>query len=186
MYGLVNAAFRELMITRHGPEKWQEIRRVAGVAEDTFPIMNAYPDAITDRMIAAASEVLRVPSVELLILFGEFWVSYTEQEGHGALFDIAGTDVRDFLLHLDELHARVGKSFPKLRPPSFRFDILNRDKMRMHYVTEREGLCYFVVGLLQGLSTRFRTSIQIDDHVCRMDGAPHCEFLIRIGEKRNS
>lgn len=183
MYGLVNAALRELIVSRHGSEKWEQIRQAVVPDVDNFSRMSPYPDEVTYRMVQRASELTGDSQEELLLKFGEFWVIYTDREGYSALFDIAGDSLHDFLLSLNELHVRVGRNFPKLRPPTFRFDQIDRDTMRMHYLTSREGLCAFVRGLLQGLSLRFRTPMTVQTLACRALGAEHCEFLLKLGEK---
>jgi predicted hydrocarbon binding protein len=184
MYGLVNAAFRELVISRHGTETWDRIRLALSLEADEFARMDAYPDLLTYQMVQSGAAVMGIPSQELLAAFGEFWVTYTDREGYAALFDIAGDSLTDFLLSLDELHVRVGRNFPKLRPPSIRFDVIDRNTLRMHYLTSREGLCPFVLGLLRGLSIRFRTPLDAQELECRAQGADHCVLLLKLGEKR--
>ena len=185
MYGLVNAAFRELVVSTHGTSVWEEIRTKSGVSEQHFSKMGGYPDELTYRMVAAGSEILGISGEQLLISFGRFWVPYTIREGYEAMFEIAGSSLPDFLLSLDELHKRVGESFPKLRPPSFRFDIIDRTTMRMHYRTGREGLCSFVQGLLIGLSERFQTRLDVEQVECRARGAEHCVFMLKLGERKS-
>jgi predicted hydrocarbon binding protein len=184
MYGLVNAAFRELVVSKYGLSKWEEIRQKIGIDADEFAKMEPYPDELTYQMVSCGAEVMGIPSEELLSAFGELWVTYTDRAGYGALFDIAGDSLPDFLLSLDELHVRVGRNFPKLKPPSFRFDVIDRTTMRMHYLTTREGLCPFVLGLLKGLSSRFCTQLDVQSLECRKLGADHCVFLLKFGEKR--
>lgn len=184
MYGLVNAAFRELFVSKYGLNKWDDIRLKLGIVADEFATMEPYPDELTYQMVNCGAEVTGVPLDELLAAFGEHWVTFTDRAGYGALFDIAGDSLPDFLLALDELHVRVGRNFPKLKPPSFRFDVLDRSTMRMHYLTERNGLCPFVLGLLRGLSSRFCTPLGVETLACRALGADHCVFLLKFGEKR--
>jgi len=81
------------------------------------------------------------------------------------------------------LHARVGRSFPRLRPPSFRFDQIDEHDLRMHYVSERQGLCPMIFGLLRGLSRRFKTEVNVLEEVCARHGAAHCQFLITFPPK---
>jgi predicted hydrocarbon binding protein len=183
MYGLVNAAFRELVISRHGSNRWEEIRQKIGIDSDEFARMEPYPDALTYQMVKCGADVIGVTQEELLAAFGEFWVAYTDRE-YRALFEFAGDSLADFLLGLDELHERVGRNFPKLKPPSFRFDVIDRNTMRMHYLTSRAGLCPFVGGLLRGLSSRFQTPLDVTDLECRERGADHCVYLLKLGEKR--
>ena len=91
MYGLVNAAFRELMTSRHGPDKWEAIRQRLGIEADEFARMEPYPDDLTYQMVKCGAEVAGVAQEELLAAFGEFWVTYTDREGYSALFEFAPT-----------------------------------------------------------------------------------------------
>lgn len=180
MYGLVNAAMQELVVTKFGKDKWDVIRHRAGITSEKFNRMESYPDELTYRLVGIACEVLGITPDDALKAFGEFWVLYTGKEGYGNLFDIAGDSLRDFLLNLDNLHARVGQNFPKLKPPSFRFDVLDDVKIKMHYHTSRDGLCAMVIGLLNGLALRFNTELQVEHATCRRKGAEHCEFLLTL------
>jgi hypothetical protein len=180
MYGLVNQAVQELVVTNFGADKWEAIKRKAGVGVGAFERMETYPDDMTYKMVGAASEVLDLPPDAVMKAFGEFWVLYTGKHGYGHLFDIAGNSLRDFLFNLDNLHTRVGQSFPKLSPPSFRFDAVDEDTVRMHYHTNRPGLCPMVVGLLNGLAKRFETELTVDHQICSRQGAPHCEFVLTL------
>lgn len=180
MYGLVNAAVQELVESQFGKDKWEQIREKAGVPVSSFNRMDGYPDDLTYKMVGAASEVLGIPPDDVMKAFGEFWVLYTGKEGYGHLFDIAGDSLKDFLFNLDNLHTRVGQSFPKLKPPSFRFDVIDDENVRMHYLSTRAGLCPLVVGLLGGLSKRFKTELTMEETACSRKGAEHCEFLLTI------
>lgn len=183
MYGLVNAAFRELIVSLFGHEQWERVRVAVVPDVDMFSPMEQYPDEITYAMVAQACKETGCPQDDLLIKFGELWVVYTARQGYAALFDIAGNSLPDFLLSLNELHARVGRNFPKLRPPTFRFDQIDSKTIRMHYLTKRAGLCPFVQGLLQGLSLRFQTAIEIEHTLCQRLGAAHCEFVLKLGKR---
>jgi predicted hydrocarbon binding protein len=181
MYGLVNAAVQELVESRFGVEAWGQIRQRAGVPIAVFSRMDAYPDAVTFQLVAAASEVLGLTPDQVMEAFGEFWVLYTGREGYGHLFAMGGDTLREFLLNLDELHSRVGQNFAQLRPPSFQFEEAPGGRLLMHYLTEREGLCPMVRGLLWGLAQHFRTALAVEHPRCRREGAAHCEFLLQIG-----
>lgn len=186
MYGLVNLAVKDLVVTNFGAGKWEEIKRRAGFNQDTFNRMEAYPDDLTYRLVGAVSEVLGITPDEALRAFGEFWVLYTGREGYGHLFDIAGSNLKDFLHNLDNLHSRVGQNFSQLVPPSFVAEDLDGSTVKMHYYTQRAGLCAMVVGLLMGLGKHFKTEVQIEHPVCVRSGGEHCEFVVHIGESKPS
>lgn len=184
MYGLVNMAVQELVCTKFGTEVWTQIKKKAGIDLESFSRMESYKDDVTYKLIGAASEVLAIPADQVIETFGEFWVLYTGKHGYGHLFTIAGGSLKDFLYNLDNLHTRVGQNFPKLIPPSFQFDEIEGSdgkNLRMHYYTDRKGLCPMIRGLVRGLGQLFNTQVAVEHPVCERNGAEHCEFLLTLG-----
>jgi predicted hydrocarbon binding protein len=183
MYGLLNAALKEFVATNYGADAWGAIAQSAAIGDIQFNKMDPYPDELTYKLIGAIAAASSQSVDAVLDQFGEHWVAYTAAQGYGPLFEIAGDSLRDFLLSLNELHVRVGRSFPKLVPPTFRFDSINPHTLRMHYLSQRKGLCPMVPGLLRGLSQRFKTPIQVLEDACARRGADHCEFVVIVQPK---
>ena len=179
MYGLVNKAIRDMVCENFGQGTWETIRQKAEVEADSFIGMEPYPDDVTHRLVKAASEVLSMSPPDILKAFGEYWVIYTAKEGYGEMLDMAGDNLPDFLQNLDNLHARVGVSFPQLKPPSFECTDVDDDSMNLHYRSTREGLAPMVVGLVGGLGKRFDVEVDVTQVKSREDGADHDEFTIR-------
>ena len=183
MYGLVNKAIQELICQNHGQDTWERIRKAAGVSLESFVSMQAYPDELTYELVGAASRELSLPVPALLEAFGQHWVHYTGKAGYGELMGIAGTSFVEFLQELDNMHARVAMTFPKLRPPSFECTDIGPRSVRLHYHSEREGLAPMVLGLVRGLGEIFAVEGLVVEHDVRRDsGADHDEFAIRWGE----
>jgi Haem-NO-binding len=180
MYGLVNKAIADMVRSQFGEEIWQEIRHIAAVENDTFLSMEGYPDDVTHRLVKAGSQVLGLSSAQIMQAFGEFWVQFTASEGYGELMDMSGENLPEFLQNLDNLHARVGVSFPQLKPPSFdSYEGENPNELTLEYRSEREGLAPMVLGLVKGLGDRFDTEVEVAQTQSRDDGADHDEFLIK-------
>jgi hypothetical protein len=179
MYGLVNKAIEDMVCSRFGEDIWKEIKQKAEVNLDAFISMEAYPDDLTHRLVKAASLVLGLSSVEIMQAFGEYWVEYTAQEGYGEMMDMSGDTLPEFLENLDNLHARVGVSFPKLKPPSFECTDESEDSLNLHYRSTREGLSPMVIGLVKGLGKRFNTEVEIVQTTNSNEGADHDEFLVK-------
>jgi hypothetical protein len=175
MYGLVNKAVVDLVCSKFGQDTWTKIKQKADVDIDVFVSMDAYPDEITYRLVGAASEVLKIPPEQVLEAFGEYWVLYTAQEGYGPLLNASGSNLREFLMNLDALHARVALTMQELRPPRFKVIDVDVNTLLLEYHSVRQGLAPMVVGLLKGLGIRFKTQIEIS-HTRR---AEHDEFTIR-------
>jgi Haem-NO-binding len=179
MYGLVNKAIADMVVTRFGTETWDEIRQKAHVEVDSFLSMEGYPDDVTHRLVKAASVVLNLTAAQIMEAFGEFWVDYTAQEGYGEMLDMSGDNLPEFLQNLDNMHARVGVSFPKLKPPSFECNETDENTLSLEYRSEREGLTPMVVGLVKGLGTRFDTEVDVTQTKSREEGADCDEFSIK-------
>lgn len=161
MYGLVNKAVEELVCTRFGAAAWAKIRERAGLEVGGFMSMDPYPDSVTYKMVFAASEVLGIAVPALLEAFGEYWMYYTAREGYGQLISLFGSSLGEFLGNLDNMHTRVGLSFPELHPPSFVLHELGGDHYTLEYHSTREGLAPMVLGLLRGLAKIFGESVEV-------------------------
>jgi hypothetical protein len=175
MYGLVNKAVVDLVVSKFGQDTWNAIKQKAEVDIDVFVSMDGYPDDVTYRLVGAASEILKIPPEKVLEAFGEYWVLYTAKEGYGPMLDASGKTLREFLENLDALHARVALSMPALKPPRFRLVPVDDATMLLEYHSMRQGLAPMVIGLLNGLSIRFNTPIEVS-HTSR---EAHEEFTIR-------
>jgi hypothetical protein len=182
MYGLVNGALQELLTHRFGEQEWREIARRAGVDDEVFMAHEGYDDAITYRLVASASEVTGLAAETLLVEFGEHWILTTARTRYPTLLRAAG--LREFLLNLPNLHARIALTFDHLVPPTFTCSEREDGAMEVVYRSHREGLQPFVMGLLRGLAEHFQTPSSVE-HVARRgeDGRDHDVFLLRSGRR---
>jgi hypothetical protein len=178
MHGLVNQAIRDLAVKLGGEPLWQDIKSRAGVDLEVFVSMQAYPDDVTYRLVDSASLVLGISAAEMLHAFGKHWILYTAHQGYGAIFEMMGRTLPDFLGNLDAMHARLSLSMPELRPPSFVCEHVSDGQMRLEYWTHRPGLAPMVLGLLDGLAEMYEVSIEVTRGACRENGDDHDEFII--------
>lgn len=179
MYGMVNKAVQELIVTEHGEETWQRIRTQAGVKDEVFISTQAYDDAVTYQLVAAASEVLGVPPSTVLKQFGRWWVLNTARQGYGQLLKAGGRTLGEFLQNLPNFHTRIVMMFPNLRPPEFECEDITPSSLRLHYHSHRKGLANFVIGLLDGLGEMFGVTVSISHEEQVDTGASHDVFHIQ-------
>ena len=57
MYGMVNNAVMELLVTNHGEDTWQRVKSKAGVEDEIFISTESYADESTYKLVGAAAEV---------------------------------------------------------------------------------------------------------------------------------
>ena len=178
MYGLVNKAIEELVVTNFGEAKWDLIKKKAGVEVDVFVSNAAYPDSMTYDLVSAASEVLGTPAREILIAFGEHWVLKTASTSYGSMMRAGGSSLREFLINLPNFHTRVQMIYPKLQPPRFECSDIGESSLHLHYFTHRPGLTDFVIGLVQGLGKLYATPATA--HVIAQKSAGHDHDVFEV------
>ena len=183
MYGLVNKAIEEMVCDRYGEDTWEAIKHKAEVDVDIFINMDSYPDDVTHRLVRAAGEILGLSTETILQAFGEYWILYTAEEGYGELLQASGQNLPIFVQNLDNLHARVGLSFPKLQPPSFQCSDQSEQSIHLHYRSQRDGLAPMVKGLIHGLGKRFQTEVDVEQVGNKGENADHDEFVVEFKPK---
>lgn len=181
MYGLVNKAVEELVVSNFGDEKWELIKEKAGVDVDVFISNEAYPDDMTYKLVGAASEVLGLPAETILVVFGEHWVLQTASKSYGPMMKSSGTSFKDFLVNLPNFHTRVAMIYPNLEPPRFQCTDVRENSLHLHYHSHRPGLTAFVTGLIQGLGKLYETPCSSKTIARKDEGADHDVFEVTWG-----
>ncbi len=160
MYGIVNRAIEDLAIKTGGQDAWEAIKLKAGMNSSTFFSMKVYPDELTYKLIEAASQILNIPSFELLREFGKHWILFTSSAGYGHFLDSSGTNLKECIENLDTMHTLIASTMPNLKPPSFKCSSID-NKLQVHYYSDREGFSPMVIGLLEGLGEKFSVEIKV-------------------------
>lgn len=179
MYGLVNKAIEELVVTNFGEDKWDLIKAKAGVDVDVFISNEGYPDELTYKLVGAASEVLGAPAEDILVAFGEHWVLKTAAKSYGPMMKSGGATLKEFLVNLPNFHTRVAMIYPNLEPPRFQCTDVTDEGLHLHYHSHRPGLTSFVTGLLQGLGKLYETPCTSTVVERKDQGADHDVFAVR-------
>lgn len=179
MYGLVNRAIEQLVVSSRGEAAWERVCARAAVDNEGFVAMCPYHDDITYRLVQAVSQELGLSEAEVLQAFGEYWVLYTAEEGYGELMRAGGSDLRAFLGNLNVMHGRVEGVFTKMKLPHFRVEDLGPGEHLLHYESERAGLAPMVIGIVHGLARRFGQAVAITQLQHRDGRGRHDSFHLR-------
>jgi hypothetical protein len=170
MYGLVNKAIKDLVVSNHGESIWQEICLKAGFYEQDFIGMSPYPDKLTYDLVRHASDVLNVEQTAILEAFGEYWILYTAKEGYGDLLDLTGATFTEFLDNLDMLHYRINNLMPQLAAPQFSTRNSSTNYTELEYRSHRAGMIPMLIGLIRGLGKRFDLTVDIEQIEFKQEG----------------
>jgi hypothetical protein len=178
MYGLVNKAIKDLVVSKFGADKWQEICDLSNFHDGEFVSMNPYPDSLTYDLVKNAARVLKADAHVILEAFGEYWILYTADEGYGDLMDLTGSTFIEFLTNLDMLHYRINNIMPELAAPQFSTRNEKENSVELEYRSHREGFVPMLRGLIKGLGKRFDLEVEID-HIQEKNNENDCHvFLI--------
>jgi hypothetical protein len=178
MYGIVNKAIEDLVISNFGEEKWEAVKTRSGVDVDFFISNEPYDDDITYKLAGAVSEEMNIPVSAVLQTFGEWWILKTGKEKYGGLMDAGGNSLREFLINLPAFHYRVMLIYPKLTPPEFKVSNIDECSIHVHYFSKRQGLEEFVRGLLTGLGKMYNTPMEVEIIESRNEGSDHEVFKV--------
>jgi len=178
MYGLVNRAIEQLVVSLKGEDAWHRVCRAAQWSDEGFVAMQTYDDAVTYRLVQAVSEELALSPEQVLRAFGEYWILYTADEGYGEMLSMCGDDLRSFLHGMNHMHARIEVTMPNIRPPHFRVEDRSDTEIELIYESDREGLAPMVEGLITGLAKRFNQDIEIHHARRRTAELPQDRFQI--------
>ncbi len=178
MYGMVNKAVEEMVISQFGDEVWEKIKAKAFVEEEVFISNETYPDDITYRLVEAASEELCLSADAVLEALGVHWILHTAREGYGDLLAASGKSLPEFLISLPSFHTRLTLMYPKLTPPVFNVTELKDNSLLLHYSSNRPGLSAFLIGILKGLGEMFDSKVSISIVKSREKGDDHELFQI--------
>lgn len=155
MYGMIHQAARQLVLQSHGEAAWRQIVHVSGLTDSDFISAQHYDDEKTLGLIGAISKVSGAPMDELLVAFGQHWITFAAGTSYGRVMDMLGDNLEEFIENLDRMHAGIKATMPQASMPRFELLASNDGDLHVLYQSERSGLTPFVVGLLRGLMARF-------------------------------
>jgi hypothetical protein len=175
MYGLIHQGLKDMVCSARGEQVWREICEGVNRSSADFDPLHVFPDSDTSMMIGAVAQRLGLTVNEVLHRFGRHWITYTAIQGYGPILDLLGHSFRACLGNLNRMHSHMGAMMPKLQPPRFTVEDRSANQITVHYFSTREGLAPMVVGLLEGLSERFKEPVVIE-YIAKGIRSDHDEF----------
>ncbi|XP_075986841.1 guanylyl cyclase at 88E [Anticarsia gemmatalis] len=155
MYGLLLENMAEYIRQTYGEERWEDIRRQAGVEQPSFSVHQVYPENLITRLAKKAQEVLGMSEREFMDQMGVYFVGFVSQYGYDRVLSVLGRHMRDFLNGLDNLHEYLKFSYPRMRAPSFICENETRQGLTLHYRSKRRGFVYYAMGQIREVARHF-------------------------------
>ncbi|XP_076339771.1 soluble guanylate cyclase 88E-like [Tachypleus tridentatus] len=155
MYGLILQNLCKYICMEYGEDKWEEIRRLAKVEQNSFTTHQVYPDCYIPKLTATACQVLNVTEEDFLGAMGVSFVSFVGQYGYDQVLSVLGRHMRDFLNGLDNLHEYLKFSYPQMNAPSFFCENETSHGLTLHYRSSRQGYLWYTIGQIKEVGRHF-------------------------------
>ncbi|XP_066252890.1 soluble guanylate cyclase 88E [Euwallacea similis] len=155
MYGLLIENMSEYIKATYGEDKWEEIRRAAGVDQPSFSTHQVYPEGLIPRLSKKAVQILKVSEKEFFDQMGVFFIGFVSQYGYDRVLSVLGRHMRDFLNGLDNLHEYLKFSYPRMKAPSFICENETKHGLTLHYRSKRRGFVYYTMGQIREVARHF-------------------------------
>jgi hypothetical protein len=162
MHGLVNRSMEVFLRHTYGGAVWTDIAREAQLGFDSFESMLTYDDALTERVIRAASRQLRRPRDAFLEDLGTFLVSHPTLERLRRLLRFGGVDFVEFLHSLDDLQGRGQLALPDLDLPRLELSALACDRYTLTCTSPLRGSGHVIVGLLRAMADDYGALVLLE------------------------
>jgi hypothetical protein len=160
MKGVIIKCLQDLVETKFGKDKWQQIREAAGIQMGTLILVSSdMPDEQALGLLRATEKVLGISSVAAADAFGEHWMTVYAPRIYGAVYRNT-TGAKDFLLKMNDLHRDMVQRFENAKPPRFDYAWEDDDTLLMTYHSDR-GLMDIFAGLAKGVGLYFKEPLQV-------------------------
>ena len=160
MMGTIIKCLKELVEEQYGKEQWATIMTETGFEPGRI-FVTAY-DIDDDRaaeVLETAGTVLGLSPEHTADAFGAYWVNTYAPAVYPSIYS-RFSDVRGFLLGLDEVHVQVTGWLANARPPRFSCQWTDDHTLVLVYSSHRK-LIDLVVGLVRGLGTYYNEALSV-------------------------
>lgn len=159
MHGLINRSLQRFLRDTYGADHWAQVAEMAGVGPEGFEAMLPYDDALTDQVLAAATETLARPRDGLLEDLGMFLVSL---EPLRRLLRFGGVNYVDFLQSLDELPDRARLAVTDIGLPDLELEVFGLTSFALRVGAGHPGFVPVFAGVLRAMADDYGAFALVD------------------------
>jgi len=160
MKGLIFQTYIDFLVESHGAELKDFILRDANSGDrESYDAMETYPFTSLSEVVAQTHIHTEVPVHLVLEHYGEYLFSILAESYAKYLGD--GIDLIGFLQSLeDHVHVHVNQQFPDASLPSFTYERIDENNLKMIYESER-AMSDFGIGMIKGSAKHFNKRVEI-------------------------
>eukprot|EP01038_Epipyxis_sp_PR26KG_P013579 gene13579-18222_t len=179
MYGWIVESFQDLIVSNYGIEKWEEILTKAAFVPDKVR-SDTYPDGDVFRLVIKATEVLSIDLDTILEMQGQAFIRYSRETGYENLLKCQGSNLREWLGNVNELHRLLQTTMTELVYPEFWCmddpNDTSGNTIILHYFSKRGPVFVpLVVGIVREISQHY-FNLSIEMERIALQGENNSEF----------
>lgn len=160
MKGSIAICLKEMIISKFGQSKWDEIMLASGQKPGLMLLASMdIDDAVILNVVTNSCKILNLSIVQIADYFGDYWMNSYALTMYKPYYGTNST-AKDFFLKINELHFKVTKNIANARPPKFDFEWKSENILIITYTSPR-GLIDFVVGLAKGVGKYFHQKLTV-------------------------
>ncbi len=154
MRGVLPKLMQDFIKETQGKEMFDKISELMG--NPVFLPTTNYPDKVLHQMASTLEDLTGEPLKKSMKAFGHYTVPHFARMYPGY---IRTKDLKEFLLSIDDMHKKLTKDYPGIKPPKFSYEDKG-DTLIMTYQSER-GLFNYFEGILQGAADFLKGKISV-------------------------
>lgn len=179
MKGIVFNILEQMVIDKAGLAAWDQLLEdVQLESQGIYTAGKSYPDDEVVTIATRASEMLDIPTGDLVKAFGNFM--FGKLASRYPMFIEQQPTFFGFLQSIhDVIHVEVRKLYDEPSLPEIRCKQMNDTQLLMRYRSPRK-FCMLAEGLVSGAAEHYQVKYKLDHRTCMHDGAEHCDFVITL------
>lgn len=160
MKGAIVNCLKEMIVSKYGRSKWDEIMIASGqIPARVIMATNDFDDSQVLDMVQNSCKILNHTIEQIADLFGDYWMNSYAVSVYKPYYGTNST-AKEFFIQLNTIHTRVTKNISNATPPKFEYEWKSDDVLILTYISSR-GLIDFVVGLSKGIGTYFNQNLSV-------------------------
>lgn len=161
MKGVIAISLQDLVKSRYGADKWENILVKSGLPKDLVIFgHHDIDDNIIIKVLGNACQVLGLSMQQLGDAFGDYWINTYAKQKYFAFFS-GMKNAKDFLLKMNYVHSKLTETIENANPPKFTFAEITDNSVIMNYISNR-NLEDIWIGLIKGVGKYFDETISIE------------------------
>lgn len=187
MHGVIFCELKSYVEKTLGLPMWMRITKEANLPAKQYSGFRCYPDEELMNLIGTASRISEIPVPALVESFGKYLGPILVQARihlyfsgiHSCPVAKPEWDLFDVISNTENMiHTIVHVALPGSEPAILDTKRNGQNEVKIIYTSKRK-LCWLARGIIQGISSHYKTPVEITEPKCMHRGDATCELIVR-------